>query len=27
VDPSDPQLVVTARGAGYRFDGDVTAQA
>ena len=27
VDPSDPQLVVTARGAGYRFDGDVTTQA
>jgi DNA-binding response OmpR family regulator len=26
VDPSDPRLVVTARGAGYRFDGDVTAE-
>jgi len=26
VDPSDPQLVVTARGAGYRFDGEVTAE-
>ena len=26
VDPSDPHLVVTARGAGYRFDGDVTAE-
>jgi DNA-binding response OmpR family regulator len=24
-DPSDPQLVVTARGAGYRFDGAVVA--
>lgn len=22
-DPSDPRLVVTARGGGYRFDGDV----
>ena len=27
VDPSDPQLVVTARGAGYRFDGDVSAES
>jgi DNA-binding response OmpR family regulator len=27
VDPSDPQLVVTARGAGYRFDGDVAAES
>ena len=27
VDPSDPRLVVTARGAGYRFDGDVAAEA
>jgi DNA-binding response OmpR family regulator len=26
IDPSDPQLVVTARGAGYRFDGEVTAE-
>ena len=26
VDPSDPRLVVTARGAGYRFDGEVTAE-
>jgi len=24
-DPSDPKLVVTARGAGYRFDGEVVA--
>ena len=24
-DPSDPRLVVTARGAGYRFDGSVVA--
>ena len=27
VDPSDPRLVVTARGAGYRFDAPVTAEA
>ena len=26
-DPSDPRLVVTARGAGYRFDAPVTAEA
>ena len=26
-DPSDPQLVVTAKGAGYRFDGTVTVEA
>ncbi len=26
VDPSDPRLVVTARGAGYRFDGSVTPE-
>ena len=25
VDPSDPRLVVTVRGAGYRFDGEVAA--
>ncbi len=24
-DPSDPLLVVTVRGSGYRFDGEVTA--
>ncbi len=24
-DPSDPQLVVTVRGAGYRFDGEVSS--
>lgn len=24
-DPSDPRLVVTVRGAGYRFDGEVSA--
>jgi DNA-binding response OmpR family regulator len=24
-DPSDPKLVVTTRGAGYRFDGEVVA--
>lgn len=24
-DPSDPQLVVTARGAGYRFDAEVVS--
>lgn len=24
-DPSDPRLVVTARGAGYRFDGEVSS--
>ena len=24
-DPSDPQLVVTVRGTGYRFDGDANA--
>ncbi len=24
-DPSDPQLVVTVRGSGYRFDGEVSA--
>ncbi len=23
-DPSDPRIVVTIRGSGYRFDGDVT---
>ncbi|MDQ6896785.1 MAG: response regulator transcription factor [Actinomycetota bacterium] len=27
VDPSDPRLVVTARGAGYRFDAPVAAEA
>jgi DNA-binding response OmpR family regulator len=21
-DPSDPQLVITVRGTGYRFEGD-----
>ncbi len=26
-DPSDPRLVVTARGAGYRFDVPVAADA
>jgi DNA-binding response OmpR family regulator len=26
VDPSDPRLVVTARGAGYRFDAPVTSE-
>ena len=26
-DPSDPRLVVTARGAGYRFDAPVVAEA
>ncbi len=25
-DPSDPRLVVTARGAGYRFDGPVVTE-
>jgi len=25
VDPSEPRLVVTARGVRYRFDGLVTA--
>ena len=25
-DPSDPRLVVTARGAGYRFDGEVVTR-
>jgi len=24
-DPSDPKLVVTVRGTGYRFDGEVDA--
>ena len=24
LDPSDPALVLTVRGAGYRFDGGVT---